>query len=175
MKIFYAARMARPDLLRAIGHLSCYLSRWTPECDRRLHKLVCYVNSTLDHRLVGWVGDEVDDIRLHMYTDADFAGCQTTNKSTSGVFMSLEGPRTMFPISFTSKKQTCVAYSTPEAELIAGYFGYRQTGSPGIELWQALSGQVDELPVGVLPRHEQDVEPDPQLPGCCTSMVTTPR
>ena len=119
MKVFYAARLARPDLLRATGRLSCFLTRWSPECDRRLHRIMCYVKSTLDHRHVGWIGDPPQDIRLHVYSDADFAGCQITNKSTTGAFLVLEGPSTYYPIGSMSKKQSCVSYSTPEAELVA--------------------------------------------------------
>ena len=144
MKVFYGARVARPDLLRAIGHLSCYLTKWTPECDRRLHKLMCYVKSTVDYVYVGWVGDPVEKIRLHLFSDADFAGCQTTNKSTTGVYMALEEPNTCFPISTVSKKQGCVSYSTPEAELVAGAFALRQCGYPGIVIWERLSGQSGE-------------------------------
>ena len=48
MKIFYAAREARPDLLRAVGHLTRFLTRWTKECDRRLHRLVEYVSTHVD-------------------------------------------------------------------------------------------------------------------------------
>ena len=41
MKILYAARMARFDLLRAVCHLACFITKWTPECDKRPHRLVC--------------------------------------------------------------------------------------------------------------------------------------
>ena len=34
MKIFWCARYARFDILRAVGNLSRYLTRWTPDCDR---------------------------------------------------------------------------------------------------------------------------------------------
>ena len=47
MKILYGARTARLDLLRVVSHLACYLTRWTSECDRKLHRLVCYIQSTL--------------------------------------------------------------------------------------------------------------------------------
>ena len=90
--------MARPDLLRCIGYLSRFLTTWTTDCDRRLQQLMGYALGTLDHRLVGWVGDPPESIRLHLYTDADFAGCLKTSRSTHGVFLSLEGPTTTFPI-----------------------------------------------------------------------------
>ena len=53
MKLLYCARMARYDLLRPVCHLACHVSKWTSECDRRLHKLVCYVNCTLHLRMIG--------------------------------------------------------------------------------------------------------------------------
>ena len=118
LKVFYAARVARFDLLRAIGHLSCYLTKWTDECDRRLHQLMSYINCTLHHRMVGWLGDPIHDVQLHLYNDADFAGCNDTGRSTSGVWLALEGEHTSFPIAAMSKRQTSVSHSTPEAEIV---------------------------------------------------------
>ena len=59
MKILYGARSARLDLLRAVSHLACYFTKWTSMCDKRLHQLVCYINSTLHHRMLGWIGGDV--------------------------------------------------------------------------------------------------------------------
>ena len=120
--MFYAARVARFDLLRAVGHLACHLPRWDTDCDRRLHRLMSYVQSTLDHRMVGWTDGHFDDTTLHLYSDVVFAGCQKSSRSTSGVFLAIEGPRTKFPISALSKKQYCVSHSTPEAEIVAGAY-----------------------------------------------------
>jgi len=131
MKVFYAARVARFDLLRAIGHLACHITRWDLDCDKRLHRLMCYVHSTLDHRLVGWTDGDLSTSELHLYADADFAGDQRAGKSTSGVFLAIEGPYTKMPISALSKKQSCVSHSTPEAEIVAGAIAMRQEGLPG--------------------------------------------
>ena len=46
MKVLYAARMARFDLLYAVSRLACYISKWTPLCDKRLHRIMCYINTT---------------------------------------------------------------------------------------------------------------------------------
>ena len=46
MKVFYAARVARFDLLRAVGFLACYITRWDELCDEHLHALMCYIKST---------------------------------------------------------------------------------------------------------------------------------
>jgi hypothetical protein len=151
MKVFYAARLARFDLLRAIGHLAGYITKWTPDCDRRLHQLMSYIHSTLDHRMCGWVGDEINKVDIHLYCDADFAGCQNTNKSTSGVCLKLEGPNTSFPISASSKKQTCVSNSTPEAEIVAGSFGLRLIGIPGLVMWETIRGEGSTEPKSNIP------------------------
>ena len=138
MKILYGARTARLDLLRAVSHLACYFTRWTSECDRKLHRLVCYIHSTLHVRMVGWVGDRLEQLQPHMFADADFAGCVTTQRSTSGLFLCIRGPNSCFPIAGVSKRQSCVSHSTPEAEAVAMDFGLRHTGLPSLELWERL-------------------------------------
>ena len=96
MKLLYAARMCRYDLLHAIGRLACMVTKWDCHCDRMLHRLMCYVHSTPHIRKVGWVGDGVGDIGVHLYADADFAGCKRTGRSTSGAFLCMGGPDTFF-------------------------------------------------------------------------------
>ena len=46
MKFLYGARVARPDLLRAICHLASCVTKWTEQCDRDLFRLVCYAKTT---------------------------------------------------------------------------------------------------------------------------------
>ena len=72
MQVLYAARMARFDLLRAICHLATFVSRWSSECDRRLHRLICYIDSSYHLRMMGWVGDEPRCLSPHLFCDADF-------------------------------------------------------------------------------------------------------
>ena len=71
MKLLYGARLARFDLLRAINDLAAYITKWTPDCDKRLHRIMCYVHSTLKHRLVGFVGDKPEQLRPHLFSDAE--------------------------------------------------------------------------------------------------------
>ena len=94
MKVFYAARLARFDLLRAVANLARYSTKWTAEHDRRLAKLMQYIKSTLNYRQVGWIGDPIEQLNLHLYADANFGGDR--GKSTTGVHLSIEGPNT-FP------------------------------------------------------------------------------
>ena len=46
MKIMYAARMARSDLLRPVQALARYMTKWTRQQDLDLHRLVCYIHTT---------------------------------------------------------------------------------------------------------------------------------
>ena len=57
MKCLYGARMARFDLLHATTSLACQLTRWTPECDRKLHRLICYIHTSKHLRMIGYVGN----------------------------------------------------------------------------------------------------------------------
>ena len=101
-------------------------------------RLVCYIHSSLDAHLVGWVADVVKAMELKLFSDADVAGDLETCRSTSGVFLHLEGPTTFFPLSGQSKKQSCVSHSTPEAEIVAADLAVRTEGLPALQLWEAV-------------------------------------
>ena len=75
MKILYGARLARFDLLRAVCYLATFITKWDASCDKKLHRLMCYINSTLNLRMVGWVGDKISDVSPHLFADVDLAGC----------------------------------------------------------------------------------------------------
>ena len=117
MTLLYPARLARFDLLKAIGFLAKCITRWDAMCDARLHELMCYIKSTLSDRMIGFVGDHPKDLSLHIFCDADFAGCPYTLRSTDGVHADIQGANTRFPWAGASKKQSLTAQSTPEAEL----------------------------------------------------------
>ena len=67
MKVLYAARLARFDLLRATCRLACYIAKWDKECDRRLSRLIGYIQSTLAWRQVGYIGYGFADIKPHIF------------------------------------------------------------------------------------------------------------
>ena len=64
MKILFAARMARYDLLRAVQGLAARVTKWSPDCDKALHRLICYIHSTLDYKLKAFVGDRINECKL---------------------------------------------------------------------------------------------------------------
>ena len=145
MKIMYGARMCRWDLLRCVQLLAARMRMWTELCDRMLHRLICYIHSTPDLRLVGWVGDDPENLGITVYSDADFAGCTDHTKSTSGVFIRLDGPNTSFPISAMSKKQSSTAFSTPEAEIVAANLALRVEGLPVLTFWEQVFDREVQL------------------------------
>ena len=138
MKVFYAARLARFDLLRAVANLSRYVTKWTCEHDKHLMKLMQYIKCTLDYRQVGWIGDDISKLNLHLYADTNFGGSQ--GKSTTGVQLNIEGPNTFFPMEGMSIAQTAVAHSTPESEIMAAWTALRKTGFPALVFWEYLKG-----------------------------------
>ena len=62
MKVLYAARYARLDLLRAVCYLAKYITKWDEQCDKRLYRLMCYIHSTYHLRQTGWIGDGVEEL-----------------------------------------------------------------------------------------------------------------
>ena len=104
MTVMYAARLARSDLLRPIGHLATKLHCWTPLEDKKLNRLMSYINTFSSDRSVGFIGDPLDKCELVMYADADFAGDRADSKSTGGGFLAIRGKHTFYPLNFMSSK-----------------------------------------------------------------------
>jgi hypothetical protein len=138
MKILYAARMRRHDLLRAVCGLASCTTKWTHQCDRDLHRLICYINTTKDHATIGWCGDPSSALELRVYADADLAGRIRTMRSTTGVILAVSGPNTHMISTGVSKRQTAASHSTPEAEIIAADHAMRAEGIPTLSLLDTI-------------------------------------
>ena len=117
------------------------ITKWNSECDRRLHRLVCYINSTLDMKQVAYVGDKFVDLVLRIYADSDFAGDKADSKSTSGVYVALHGPRSHVPTAAQAVKQPAVSHHTAESELVALDVAVRKHGLPLMQLLLAINGK----------------------------------
>ena len=70
--------------------------------------------------------------------DADHAG-EDDSKSTSGSAIVLVGPNTYYPLNAFSKKQTVVAISSAEAEVVAANHSMRAEGIPMLALFEQLN------------------------------------
>ena len=84
LKIFYLARITRIDLLYSVNMLAREVTKWTIACDKRLHKLICYLHHTTHWSQCCFVGNTMDECALHLFADASFAGDLNESKSTSG-------------------------------------------------------------------------------------------
>lgn len=47
MTVMYTSRAARYDVLKGVCFLAKYITIWDTECDWRLHRSMCYLNSTV--------------------------------------------------------------------------------------------------------------------------------
>ena len=95
--------------------------------------------------MTGFIGDSIADLTPHVFADADFAGCPTTSRSTSGMHHTLLGPHSAFPIAGQSRKQGCVSNSTSEAEVVSASNALRTCGLPALHVWDALLGRAVTL------------------------------
>ena len=83
------------------------------------------------------MGDSFEEWQLWLFADADHAG-EHDLKSTSGCAMFLVGPNTYFPLNAFSKKQTVVANSSTEAEVVSANHALRAEGIPMLALLEEL-------------------------------------
>ena len=128
MKVMYMARLARGDLLRAIGHLNTKITKWTKDCDATLLRVMSYLMSS--SRQIGFIGDE-----LRTCSCATTHRCRLCRrpKRPQIDFWRLFGisrHSQLWPLCGQSKKQTAVSHSTVEAELVACNHGLRSEGLP---------------------------------------------
>ena len=136
MKMLYGARLVRYELLWPICSIARMVSKWSKAEDKRLYRLICYLNTTLDHTLESFVGDAAHCCHVILYTDADFAGDTQTSKSTSGCYIAIAGPNTFAPITAMCKKQNCVSHSSTESEIVAAEYAVRTEGLQILTFWE---------------------------------------
>ena len=103
---------SRPDIMLSV----CICARYqcTPKVSHvtAVKRIFRYLSKTLDF---GLYYPKSSSFELMSYNDADFAGCRSDRKSTSGTCHFLGNSL----VSWFSKKQNSVALSTTEAEYIA--------------------------------------------------------
>ena len=128
MKLLYAARIARFDLLRSINMLARNVTKWSKNDDIKLHHLLCYVNSTKGQKLIGWVGDELTALQIGILAEADYAGRGQSLRSTSGSHMlasgTHSGTHTRFPLAGGSKRQGCKPFDPRSQTMGCGHMPY---------------------------------------------------
>ena len=145
MKVLWCARLSRPDLMKPISDLTRKVACWSFADDKRLYKLMCYLHATPKLSLTCKIADNMEDLRLGLYTDADHSSEMEHTKSTSGSLLVLEGPNSWWPLSWASKKQTATSRSTTEAEIISLASGLFGEALPMQELAELVFGREVDL------------------------------
>ena len=142
----YLARLSRPDLLWTVNVLAREVMTWNVACDKRLHRLISYLNHTKEYSLINYIGDDPEDIRVVIFSDASFAADLRDSKSTTGGLVCLVGPNTFVTLTWMCKKQGAISHSSTEAEIIALDALTRMEGLPGLVLWEAIIDVLGSSP-----------------------------
>ena len=107
----WIAMTTRPDIAFATNICGRYASNPGIKHWNLVKRIFGYLKRTIDLK----INYKRSNDKIKGYTDADFAGCTDTRKSTTGYAFTLAGG----PISWKSKRQKCVSMSTAESEYIA--------------------------------------------------------
>lgn len=106
----------RPDISAAISILAQRVSQPRQEDWNELKRVVKYLKCTINSKLVlGQVEHNKRNELLHGYADASYADKSLNRKSISGNVFFVNGGL----VSWSSRKQNCVALSSTEAEFVA--------------------------------------------------------
>ena len=144
MKLLFAARLARPDLVDAITLRASKVTSWNKSHDRALHRLMQYAQHAADLELVSELSsDDFQTAVLVMSPDADLAGDLESTKSTSGLWLELrsEGGKRCWPLSWRSKRQGSTGSSTCEAKMISLATALKAEVLPMMELLEHALGR----------------------------------
>ena len=110
--LLYLATKTRPDISFAVSNVARHCSRPTEKHWSAVKRIFRYLCGTKDF---GIMYSKQKLFNCIGYSDADFAGDHNDRKSTSGYCFVISGSL----VAWRTSKQTCVALSTAESELIA--------------------------------------------------------
>lgn len=126
----------RPDIAYAVGVVSRKLGKPEERDVIKVKRIFRYLKATTDYGIV-YKANTNKNI-LQCYSDADHGGDLGTGRSTSGVLCLYSGA----PTTWISQRQTSVAISTTEAEVVAASEAAREI------VWiKKLLTELDQLNV----------------------------
>ena len=110
--LLYLSVGTRPDITYAVGNVAKFCANPNKHHWTAVKRIMRYLKGTVH---VGLLYSRDGSKECIGYSDADWAGDLDDRKSTSGYMFQVSGAA----VSWRSKKQTCVALSTAEAEYMA--------------------------------------------------------
>lgn len=117
--LIYLANGTRPDICFAVNFVSRYMERPTSVHVEAVKRIIKYLKGTLNFGLF-YYSNTTFDVRC--YSDADYAGCVETRRSTTGYCITMGGSI----LSWCSERQDSVSRSTTESEYIASSEAVRE-------------------------------------------------
>ena len=111
-KLLFLSTRTRPDIAFAVSTVAKFTSNPTEQHWKAVKHIIRYIAGTINYGLMFTRSETTD---CTGFSDADWAGDVDDRKSTSGYIFSVGGA----PVSWKSRKQSCVALSTAEAEYIS--------------------------------------------------------
>lgn len=110
----YLANYTRPDIANAVNYGAKATADPQPEHITVVKRILRYLHGTRELGIT-YTRSTDSHITMTAFTDADWAGDTDSRKSTSGVAIKMCGA----VVDWVSKRQSCVAQSTSEAEYLA--------------------------------------------------------
>ena len=111
-KLLYLSTRTRPDIAFAVSTVAKYTANPTEQHWKAVKHILRYIAGTINFGLQFTRSGSTD---CTGFSDADWAGDIDDRKSTSGYLFRVGGA----PVSWRSRKQSCVALSTAEAEYMS--------------------------------------------------------
>jgi hypothetical protein len=99
----------RPDISYAVQHICLYMHDPREPHLAAMKRILCYIQGTLE---LGFHLHRTSPVDLTVYSDADWARCPETRRSTSGYGVFLGDNL----VSWSSKRQATISRSSAEAE-----------------------------------------------------------
>ena len=129
----------------AVNKFARSSTKWTKACEKLLNRLISKIHHTCEYEQYCHVGNTAKQFRLGLFQDSDFAGDLEELKSISGGTLCIFGSHTFVPISWMCKKQTPVAHSSTESEIISLDTGLRLDGLLALKLWDLIVSVIGNI------------------------------
>lgn len=109
--LLYLVLVSRPEISFSVGQVARFIERHNSSHIKVVRHIISYIRGTPGHGICYTGSSKKFPIG---YSDANYVGCNDTRKSTTGSIFLFHGG----PIAWCSRRQSCVATSTTEAEYV---------------------------------------------------------